>query len=195
MKLPDIAKPSNPAPISEADIYAACKAFVATYALPALDAEHIIQGWQNRASLPPGSNDYAVVSILFDTQHGTAIETLAALGDPEPTAPGVLTVKGLVEVQVQIDFCAEDDSARRRARRLAIVTRSSIGVQFFNDYRLSALYADDVRDLSFVGDAQQFVRRYATTLHLTYWSGVSADFDYFTQAEVSRLGDLSASHS
>lgn len=155
----DIAKPANPAALSESAVYEACRDFVLAYALPQLSPANVIQGWQNRAALPAGTNGYAVISILFDTQRGTTVETYAA-DNPDPAADGVLSVKGLVELHVQVDFCSEDDTARQRARRLATVTRSSIGASFFNDRGMGALYADGVRDLTFVGDAQQFVRRY-----------------------------------
>lgn len=189
----DIARPHDPKPIVEADIYEACREFVATYALPSLPMEHIIQGWQNRSSLPPGTNEYAVISILFDLQHGTNVETFTAT-DPDKVPDGVLEIRGLVEISVQIDFCAEGDVARQRARRLAIVTRSSAGVQFFNDWGLSALYADDVRDLSFIGDANQFVRRYYTTLHLSMNEGITAEFPYFDTVKVSRLENVDVYH-
>lgn len=183
------ARPKNPAPLDESAIYDACKAFVLAYALPALDESCIIQGWQNRASLPPGTNEYAVISILFDTQHGTTVETFSADED----GAGRLAISGLIEVQVQVDFCAETDVARRRARRLATATRSSVGPQFFAGYGMSALYADDARDLSFVGDANQLVRRYATTLHLTYWSGNSVELPYFTAVGV-RVENVDVHH-
>lgn len=193
MSQTDVARPENPAPLSEADIYAAVQDFVLVYALPAMDPANVIQGWQNRASLPPGTNDYAVISVLFDTQHGTTVETLRA-DDSSTSPPGVLSVQGLIEIYVQVDFCAETDVARQRARRLATVTRSSIGVQFFTDRGLSALYADDVRDLSFVGDAKQFVRRYSTTLHLSCWSGDSVELPYFNTVKVARLENVDVHH-
>ena len=56
MSQTDVARPENPAPFAESAIYDACKAFVLAYALPALDPSNVIQGWQNRASLPPGTN-------------------------------------------------------------------------------------------------------------------------------------------
>lgn len=189
----DIARPSNQEPLDEAGIYAACKAFVLTYGLPALAPDNIIQGWQNRAALPAGTNEYAVVSILFDRQHGTTVETFAA-SESNTVPPGKVTASALVEVNVQIDFCSKNDTARTRTRRLALVARSSLGVQFFNDRGMSCLYADDARDISFVGDAQQFVRRWMTTLRLTLWEGVSADFDYFNRVAISRLENVDVHH-
>lgn len=189
----DIAHPSKPAPLTEADLYEACRQFVATYALPSLPLDNIIQGWQNRASLPAGTNEYAVISVLFDTQHGTNVETFYA-NDPDKTPDGFLAVSGLIELFVQVDFCSEGDVSRQRARRLAIVTRSPIGVQFFNDWGMSSLFAEDVRDLSFIGDAKQFVRRYSTTLHLSINEGVFVEFPYFDTVRASRVENVDVHH-
>ncbi|MDR0339549.1 MAG: hypothetical protein LBH65_04660 [Desulfovibrio sp.] len=194
MSQTDIARPANPAPVSEADVYAAVRAFVMAYALPALAPENVVQGWQNRAALPPETNEYAVISILFDTQRGTAVEEYA-WDRQAPEKTGSLAVKGLIEIAVQIDFCSEDDTARQRARRLATLTRSSVGVRFFHDWGMSALYADDARDISFVGDAKQFVRRWMTTLRLTITEGVSAEFEAFGRAAVSRLENVDVHHN
>jgi len=188
-----IAKPENPFPLAGGDIYEACRDFVLTYALPLLLPSNVVQGWQNRLVLPPGAGDYAVISILHDKQHGATIEEFQA-ANSDPNAPGLLIIKGLVEVAVQVDFCAEDDTARQRARRLAIVTRSSIGARFFKDYGMSALFADDVRDISSESDAEQLIRRWTTTLHLTLTEGISVEVPYFNQARVGHLENVGVHH-
>ncbi|MDL2315511.1 hypothetical protein LJC59_00310 [Desulfovibrio sp. OttesenSCG-928-A18] len=193
MSQADIARPSDPASILESNVYSACKAFVLAYALPAMSPHCVIEGWQNRTSLPADVNEYAVISILHDKQHGTAVEEYT-WDSSSPDEVGRLEVKGLIELAVQVDFCAENDSARQRARRLAIITRSSIGAQFFNECGMSSLYADDARDISFTGDARQFVRRWTTTLHLTLDQGISANFEAFDKALISRLEDVDAHH-
>lgn len=180
--------------MNDVDVYTAVKAFVQAYALPAMEPASVFQGWQNRAALPPGTNEYAVISILSDSCHGTRVETFTA-DDPNIEVPGNLTVKELIKVAVQVDICAESDVARQRARHLATMTRSSLGVQFFNAYGISALYADDVRELSFVDDARQFVRRYVTTLYLSYWSGVSLGIDYFSNAKLTRFENVDMHHT
>lgn len=185
----DIARPANPVQITETDVYEAVRQFIAAYALPAIPISNIIQGWQNRSSLPPGTNEDAVMSILQDTQHGT---TLTFLSDTLDT--GNFDAKALIELHVQVDICAEGDVARQRAQRLAIITRSPIGTQFFDELGLSAWYADDVRDLSFIGDANQFVRRYMTTLHLGIHEGVTVDFEYFNRATLERIENVDVHH-
>jgi hypothetical protein len=189
----DPALALNPAPLYEADVYAACRAFVLAYALPAMQAQNVFQGWQNRAALPAGSEDYAVISIISASRRGTGLETFSA-PDPDPAAPGILKIEALFKVAARIEFCAEGDRARRRAQRCAALARSGPGVGFFNGRGLSCLYADEVREHSFRGEAQQFVRRYATILHLSLWSGLSLEVPYFDKASLSRLEDVDVHH-
>lgn len=184
---------ANVSPIEEPDVYAACKAFILTYALPALEEDNVIQGWQNRASLPPGTEEYAVVGVLSGTRRGTTLEEFDA-PDPNPVSPGILTVKCLVDVKVQVDFCSASDDARLRAQRFAAVIRSSVGVEFFNAHGMSVLYAEDVNDHSFVGDAGQFVRQYSVIAHLVCWSGDRVELDWFNQAAMTRVEDVSVHH-
>ena len=189
----DIAHPENPAPLTEANIYEAVRQFVNAYALPAIPVEHIIQGWQNRMSLPAGTNDFAVMSIIFDVQQGTTVETFNA-DNPDKSVLGILTLTGLIELAVQVDICSETDIARQRAQRLAIATRSSIGAQFFNDRGMSALYAEDVRDLSYVGGEKQYVRRCMTVLRLSINEGLSVEIPYFDTVKTFRVENVDVHH-
>lgn len=186
------ARPTNQRPVTEADVYEAVRQFILAYGLPGYPLANIYQGWQNRAALPT-ENEYAVMSILWMQQHGTAVEFFTA-PDPDESVPGELTVKALTEIVVQVDFCSEDDTARQRADRLSVVTRSSLGVMHFSDFGLSSLYADNVRDLSFVGGEEQFVRRYTATLHLSTNNGVTADFDYFNKVQMERIENVDVHH-
>ena len=191
----------NSRPLPAGDLYEAVRAFVGFAGLPALPPEHILQGWHNHASPPAGVNDYAVIGAAFSVQHGTPVEFFEA-PDPDPSAPGVLTVAGLVETAVRVDFCAEDDTARQRAFRLAVATRSSLAADFLNQYGFSPLYADDPRDLSFVGDANQFIRRWTVTMRLCGsggadsggGAGLTVEASFFDRAAVSRIENVDVHH-
>lgn len=193
----DEARAGESYSLAGGDVYEATRLFVQKYALPLagkggkLPLEHIYQGWQNRNALPRGSNEYAVVSILFSMQHGTSIQrTITGEGDQ----PDRQRVFGLVEHQVQIDICSNTDIAQQRANSLYVFCRSDIAVQHFNDAGLSLLYADQVRDLSFVGDSNQFVRRYTMTLRITSVCGVEVDFETFDEARASRIENVDVHH-
>jgi hypothetical protein len=181
--------------VPQGQLYEALRSFIGFAGQPALPPEHILQGWQNRMALPAGVNDYAVISILSTRQHGTPVEMFEA-PDPDPAAPGILTVAGLLEIIAQVDFCAEDDTARQRAECLAVAARSSLGVDFLSQYGFSPLYADDPRDISFVGDARQFVRRWMVTLHLCRVGagGLAVEVSWFDRAAVSRLENVDIHH-
>lgn len=184
-----------PSPLSEGDIYEACRAFILDYVRPPLDAAHVIQGWQNRTSLPQNSNDYAVISVCSAVQQGSSVERLEFDGELEPGVPrGVLSVHGLMDVSVQAEFYSETDVSRQRAQRIAILFASSVGAHFFRERDLNPLYAEDVREFSDIGDANQFVRRYSVTLHLSCWAGEVVEQQYFDKARLSRFEDVDVHH-
>ena len=178
----DIAQPSNPVAIGEADVYAACAAFIEEYA----GIERVYQGWQNRSALPAGTNVYAVVSLLLSKPTMTPVERMHEVED-------FYEVSRCNELQIQIDVCGENDAARQKAQMLHLAVSSSIGIQFFEKKGLSVLYADDVKDLSFVGDAQQFVRRNMVLLHCSTWSRFTVNYDAFDKAR-ARIEDVDAHH-
>lgn len=185
----DIAQFTDPQILAEPDIYAAVYDYVLAYALPALDPEYIYRGWQNRGALPPDTNEYAVISILNQTRVGTNVRVYIA-----DTAGGRQSEKTLVRFQVQVDFCSDNYLSRRRAQALETITMSAAGVQFFNNRGLSSLYAEGVRDLSFVDESDQFVQRHMVLLHLSCWSGMGVEIEGFDRAAVERIENVDVHH-
>lgn len=194
--------PLNPAAVSEPDVYKAVKAFIAQYGLPAMPPatpkipSRIYQGWVNRAALPP-DNEYAVMSIISHFRRGTNVETFDA-SQAAIDEDGVLTTSELILCDVQIDFCSDPhtgrDFARRRAQSIETVARSSLGPQFFAQYDMGCLYATDARDLSFVGDAEQYVSRWMTTIRLSFVTAVSAELPWFDAVNLKRLENVDVHH-
>lgn len=186
---PEIA---NPRLIDGPDVQAAVYAFVLAFALPALEPDGVIHGWQNRAALPSDGNEYAVITLRRHQRHGTNVEEFVADGDAD--ADGVLTVKTLISCSARIDLCSDSDLARQRAQALETMARSSTGVNFFRSYGLSCLGAGNVREHCFHDEAEQFVHRYSTDLFLEYWSGLRMDMPWFDAVTVSRLENVDAHH-
>lgn len=179
----------TPGLIAEPDVYAAVYDFILAYALPALSSDNIIRGWENREHLPPDTNDYAVITVISKTRVGTNVTT-----DPGEDAE-TQEVRTLRRIDVQIDFCSDDDKAVQRAACIETVTRDPVGVAFFKPYGLSCLYAEDVRAVEYVDGSDQFVKRCIITLHLTAWSGVSVPVPHFDKARVSRLENVDVHHN
>lgn len=163
--------------VEEPDVYRAVFEFVRFAAQPALSEDAIYRGWQNRSALPALSEEYAVISVLGQYRRGSTIEEFSA---PSADEDGAIELRELVEADVQIDFCSADDRARRRAQCIETAARSSAGCDFFKSYSIGCLYATDVRDMSFVGDSDQFVRRCMVTLRLSYITGVLVTQDWFS---------------
>lgn len=183
---------SNPQALSAPDVYAAVYDFVAAWALPAINPDYIIRGWQNRSHRPPDTNEYAVISVLSEVRRGTNVTTLRT--DPQNTDDGALVKGKLTECMVQIDFCSDNETARQRAAALETAMRDEFACDFFASYGINALYADDPRELSFVDGSEQFVKRYMITLHMSYWSELSASSDWFNQVQITRVEDVDAHH-
>lgn len=191
MSQSNLAKMANP--VSTPDIYAACRDFVLAYALPDLEPENVLPGWEDITSLSSGLNEFAVISISQSTQHGSTLENFTVPA-PEQNGPGYLTLRGLIEVQVQIDFYAANETAWLRAQRLALVTRSSLGNLFFSDYGLSALSAGDVQKLEPTGETTELPGGYSIIIHLSLTTALNIETEYFDTVNLARLGNIDGVH-
>ena len=79
----------------------------------------------------------------------------------------------LREYIINIDFCGDDrEKLAKRATTLAIVGRSFVGCNFFNEYGITLDYAEDVQYLPYVDEEQQYIHRYRIVLHLSRWDSV-----------------------
>ena len=111
---------------------------------------------------------------------------------------GVLTTAEMIECDVQIDFYSDPhrpgNYARRRAQAIETVARSSLASQFFAQYGIACQYATDARDLSFVGDVEQYVSRWMTTIRLSFVTAVSAELPWFDAVNLKRLENVDVHH-
>lgn len=156
--------------------------FVKNANVDALTQPQIIRGWQNVvAGLPKDSQEYAVLTLLSTVRHGTNYHKYAfAEGDTGL----VNTVSRMAEHMVQVDFCSAfpkqtEEAARIRAEILETLTRDLVAVDFFASYGFSACYADDVRPLPFQNESEQWVARYAVTMHLSGWTETPVELESF----------------
>lgn len=175
--------PENPQHVGTPNIYEAVGRFLLKYAVPAVPQEHIFKGYKNRVALPKGSNEYIIMTLLSQTRHGTNVNTFDASA-AQRGEDGADTTQELVEIAVQIDCHSDSDAGRQRATAIEMMARSPYAVQFFRQFGMSCLYADDVRDLTGVTDSDQFVYRYMTTLHLTYWAQITQQLPWFDAVNV-----------
>jgi hypothetical protein len=175
------------------DLYGAVYDFVSAYARPVLAPDNIYRDMQNRAALPAGSNEYAVIALLGTVRRGTNVEELVVSG-AEESEPERWEVRTLYDALVQVDFVSDSDAARQRAYTIESLTRSGVGVAFFAAYGITAHYADDVRELNVQDESKQFVHRYMTTLHLSYWSGADAGTAWFDAVLTGRIEDVDVHH-
>lgn len=190
----------NAKAVDEPDVYKAVYEFIETFGVPAMAEApatgRIFRGWANRAVLP-ADNEYAVMTIIGHYRRGTTVELFDASGAARDE-DGDMTASELIECDVQIDFCSdansERDYARRRAQAIETAARSSMGTAFFSLYGIGCEYATDARDLSFIGDASQYVSRWMTTLRLSFVTAVSAELPWFDHVNIKRLENVDVHH-
>lgn len=174
--MPTFPLPTNPVRVTWPDVIAAVQTFLNKYTGVQLD--HVICGNYNRAALP-NTDEIILYYPLRYERHGTNVETFDAAAVAQGQ-DGSLKNSTLVEVVFQVDcYSANGVNAMQRAQAVETIARSSGGVQFFNQYGISCLYATDIRDLTATMDAEQYVWRFMTELHLSFWSTVEQGLPWF----------------
>lgn len=161
------------------DIYKAVSDFVALCANDVPRAA-IYAGYQNRESLPANHNEYVVCAITNCIEHGTPVVSYSV--NEGRLVPRVTQLEELV---IQIDcYSKKTEKARLRAQTVKTVARTPFGVDFFKQYGISSLYAEELKNTTVVVDAKQYVQRWMTVLHLSYNHVVELDVDSFNAANV-----------
>lgn len=142
----------------------------------------IVRGWQNRAALP-GSSSVVILTMLEAIRHGSNVHTRTA---PQNTTGLDDTLSMLTEYIVQVDFCGTDEeTVAMQAAQLVAVGRDPVAVDFFKNYALRPLYAEDARALPFENEARQWVTRYSVTLRLAGWTHINRQIDAFDAVIIS----------
>ena len=160
------------------DVLGAVYQFCEQYLDP---APAIVRGWQNRAALP-ASSSLVILTLLDTIRHGTNVRSW----DMTPPAGIDTTVSMLTEFVVQVDICGlDEDIVNGQAATLMMLGRDPLAVEFFNGFGLQPLYADDVKPLPFANELNQWVARYAVTLHLAGWTSLTVNQAAFSTVNVN----------
>lgn len=158
--------------------------FIHKYALPVLPAECVIEGWQNLASLPKKTNDYAVFTLGTQARRGTNITTLDLKTLPDE--PGILTIETMYEVAFQFDLCSTDSiRAMTRATAIHALCRDGVGVEFWKPFGVSMCYATGPTPLPFTDEGKSWVNRFMVKAHATFWAKIVLSVDWFDTAKVT----------
>lgn len=155
-------------------LYKAVKAFLLTVIQPELAEDQILAGNTNRMVLPKG-NDYVIVTPLLHLEHGTPVTTYSNRDEGYQAE-----IRRTIEVVVQVDFYSDShETARLRAETLHTVAQTTLACDLLRPFGFSACYADPPRDMTAVLDANIFVPRWTTSLHLMYTHRVTASLGSF----------------
>lgn len=150
-------------------------------AFTSIDRNNIIKGWQNTNILPPLTESYAVFTSINAKRRGTNEEIYI----PDDN---VLILEKSNMVDYQIDIVATDAvSARNNISALETVARSAAGVEFFNNYNINLLYAEDARAIETISKTDNYVNRYMLTLHLEEINTVTKQQVYFDNVRINTV--------
>lgn len=146
-----------------------------------IERNNIIKGWQNTNILPPLTESYAVFTSINASRRGTNVEKYV------PDNNSLILEKSNM-VDYQIDIVASDaETARNNVSSLETVARSATGADFFNNYNINLLYAEDARAIETISKTDNYVNRYMLTLHLEEINTVTVPQEYFNKVEVNTV--------
>lgn len=165
--------------INDEQLNKGIKAYIAL-CCPEVPKGNIFLGNQNRVSLPPNTNEYIVFTTLGHIEHGTPVVRYETTS--EAVTPYVFQLE---EVLIQVD-CYSDDAtkARHRAENIKAIARTVLGTDFFDQYGFTSLYGESVRNTTLTVDAEQYVQRYTTTLHINYTHKIKLSVESFNAIDV-----------
>lgn len=151
------------------------------YWLGIAEPEQIRLAYQNFQTLPPGLDQYVIITDLGRTRVGRSCEQF----DP---VTGNILICEYTEITLQIDvFDPILEMAVEKAQRIDAVALTEHGVKFFNRYGLSCLYSEDVRPSSVDAEDGLFLGRATTTLHLGAWFKVKLPAYSFDNVEAKTM--------
>ena len=140
--------------------------------------EQIRLAYQNFQTLPPGLDQYIIITDLGRRRVGRSCERF----DPVTEK---IQICEYTEITLQIDvFDTILEKAIEKAQRIDAVALTEHGVKFFNRYGLSCLYAEDVRPSAIDAEDGLFLGRATTTLHLGAWFKVELPTESFDMVDV-----------
>lgn len=168
--------------LTQAQIFSAVEQFLLNFSTPPLmrDGLHVIPGNVNDQSLPADGGDFCIYTPLLMSRRGTNAEDWN-------TAPAeAVNYDEYVETVWQIDcFSRSMVSAQQLATTFELIARSEAGVNFFKPLSVDCLFAENLRNLSFVLDSKKYVSRWSLELHLGFWKQIQVSFDFFTSVNVN----------
>ena len=169
---------SSPERIAAPDVYEPLIVSISQYAFPLLPLSCIKRGWQNRTSLPAGTNEYCLVSVLDRIRVGTNDRSYVRPLEDGSGALGSMAEKTLWQVQAQVSFFSSHYLAEQRAESFKSFMRGFLGGSFFKQYGIGAGYCDDVRIMEIEDGSKMQLQHAMLYVHLQYWSGIAASVPF-----------------
>lgn len=163
-------------PLNWPEVQKAVRGFIFTYCTPSLPSNAVLWGNQPRAALP-NTDELVIITSVSQQRNGTTISGFKA-------EDGTVHHKELVTEDFQVDFYSNGREGHDRAACIEMLARSGVASEYFKPFKMSCLYADDIRDMAETIDAAQYVQRSTLTLHICYWIEVVNEQAWFDSVNV-----------
>jgi hypothetical protein len=138
----------------------------------------VSRGNRNRTSLPPNTDDYALIWVHFSHRRGTNIRRWEAEGDKD-----VFTESASRIVYVEIDFCGK--SALEQAEAFETAFSSLEASAALGKHDVYPQYIDAVDDATFVNDQQQYTPCYRVYAYLGIQGTLKRDIETFDKVNAT----------
>lgn len=138
---------------------------------------NILAGYNNRVQLP-ADNDYIVFTVLNPFRTGTPIERTTAT-----PLQGTVTSYQHFRLPVQIDFYGANSFDR--ANDIINLSRTSTLCDFFKQYNIQPIAADDAQNLTGISGEQEYVERWMVQLEVEYTDVYSTKQDVFEEVSLN----------
>lgn len=172
---------TDPGPLQAPDVPGAVYEFLSEFVQPTF--AHVFRGDQNRVSLPEGTNEFIVFTLLSTTRVGSNVSEFSALDTDET---GVFNVRKLNRSVFQIDIRSDGtDRAANAASLVELWSRSEVGCSFFGERGVSVIGCTPPTDLTEIDESSQFVKRFMVELTVEYWSGSTISVPFFDGIDLS----------
>lgn len=159
------------------EVQKAVKGFIIKYSVPSLPSNAVLWGNQPRAALP-NTDELIIITSISQSRNGTTISAFKA-------EDGTTHHKELVTEDLQVDFYSHGREGHDRAACIEMLARSGVASDYFKQFNMSCLFADEIRETAETIDAAQYVQRSILTLHVCYWIEVAHEQDWFDSVNVN----------
>lgn len=166
----------NVSPSIFGNVFPSLQAFVAK--VTGLDPSLVIQGIQNRASMPEADPGFVVMTAIYQKRLRTNVDTWDTLS----SAPTTITAEQGTELRVQLDCYGA--ASGDWAAMLSTMLRDEVGCLALAPYS-QPLFVEDAKMAPLVDSENQYEQRWTLDAILQYNPVTTVPQDFMSEAAVT----------